>query len=342
MVKAGASFVISNGGLEATGWFTRIWLALFGEWSWDTLAGHAAGDVLLASGPRSPVRTGACWARQTARRDDVVATSRPGATAPSTSTSCAPASRRPRQDGVHRVGVRRPRRVLKLYHRSPSSPDARWRSARGRVDHRPPGSRRWWGGIPASARLLDPGAAPAGLPLDHPVIVAACGASTVSRCTSRPPTDRSGGWRPASRRSGTLPRRHRPARRRRAASDPAVKRAAEWLLAEKSRSSATGRAPARARAGRVGVRVANDKLPDIDDRRGRARTATGWGPTVPGIEGRGRTGHGLDGRHAVARCGWGAFDADNVSPAHRQAAVCDFVRSPTRPSADVTAHVVER
>src|SRR5215469_8741768 len=36
MVRA-ARWIVQNGGLAATRVFTRIWLALFGEWSWDEL-----------------------------------------------------------------------------------------------------------------------------------------------------------------------------------------------------------------------------------------------------------------------------------------------------------------
>ena len=32
---AARAFIRANGGVEATRVFTRIWLALFGQWSWD-------------------------------------------------------------------------------------------------------------------------------------------------------------------------------------------------------------------------------------------------------------------------------------------------------------------
>jgi len=177
---------------------------------------------------------------------------------------------------------------------------------------------------PASARLLDPGAAPAGLPARPPVIVAGLRASTVSRCTSRPPTDRSGGWRPASRRSGT------PASPSPPCSTPARSRLIRRSSAQPSGCSPRkstvrrrlGGAPARARAGRVGVRVRQRQLPrHRRHRRGRARTAPGGGRDRARHRGRGRTGHGLDGRHAVARWRLGCVRRRQCQPAHRQAAV---------------------
>ncbi|MGH9046515.1 MAG: squalene--hopene cyclase, partial [Acidimicrobiales bacterium] len=36
-MRRAAEFVVGAGGLEATRVFTRIWLALFGLWSWDDL-----------------------------------------------------------------------------------------------------------------------------------------------------------------------------------------------------------------------------------------------------------------------------------------------------------------
>ena len=36
-MKRPADLILEQGGIEATRVFTRIWLALFGEWSWDDL-----------------------------------------------------------------------------------------------------------------------------------------------------------------------------------------------------------------------------------------------------------------------------------------------------------------
>jgi squalene-hopene/tetraprenyl-beta-curcumene cyclase len=58
-------FVLDRGGVEATRVFTRIWLALVGQWSWDDLPALPPEVILLP--PRIPLNVYdfACWARQT-------------------------------------------------------------------------------------------------------------------------------------------------------------------------------------------------------------------------------------------------------------------------------------
>ena len=48
MTRARA-FVIAQGGIEASRVFTRIWLALFGEWPWDELPAMPPELILLPS-----------------------------------------------------------------------------------------------------------------------------------------------------------------------------------------------------------------------------------------------------------------------------------------------------
>src|SRR5262245_53269992 len=64
MVRA-REFILANGGLEATRVFTRIWLALFGEWSWDDLPNMPPELILLPKWVPLNVYDWACWARQT-------------------------------------------------------------------------------------------------------------------------------------------------------------------------------------------------------------------------------------------------------------------------------------
>ena len=47
--RSAREWIREHGGLEATRVFTRIWLALFGEWSWDELPDDAAGDRAAAA-----------------------------------------------------------------------------------------------------------------------------------------------------------------------------------------------------------------------------------------------------------------------------------------------------
>jgi squalene-hopene/tetraprenyl-beta-curcumene cyclase len=76
-LKSAREFILDNGGLEATRVFTRIWLALFGEWSWDELPTMPPELVLLPKWVPLNVYDWACWARQTVVPITVVATLRP-------------------------------------------------------------------------------------------------------------------------------------------------------------------------------------------------------------------------------------------------------------------------
>src|SRR5205823_1743160 len=70
-------FVRDRGGLERTRAFTRIWLALFGLWSWDALPALPPEIMLLPAGaPLSIYRFG-CWARQTIVALAIVLAARP-------------------------------------------------------------------------------------------------------------------------------------------------------------------------------------------------------------------------------------------------------------------------
>jgi squalene-hopene/tetraprenyl-beta-curcumene cyclase len=64
MVKA-AAFIRANGGVEATRVFTRIWLALFGLWSWDDLPTMPPEMIFLPNWLPLNIYNWGCWARQT-------------------------------------------------------------------------------------------------------------------------------------------------------------------------------------------------------------------------------------------------------------------------------------
>jgi squalene-hopene/tetraprenyl-beta-curcumene cyclase len=60
-----AAFIQSEGGLEATRVFTRLWLALFGLWSWDELPSIPPELIALPLSVPFNIYDFACWARQT-------------------------------------------------------------------------------------------------------------------------------------------------------------------------------------------------------------------------------------------------------------------------------------
>ena len=95
---AARAFILASGGIEASRVFTRIWLAMFGEWSWDDLPAMPPELVLLPKWLPLNVYDWGCWARQT-----VVADHRGRA-------PCARRARCRSRSTELRVGARRPRR----------------------------------------------------------------------------------------------------------------------------------------------------------------------------------------------------------------------------------------
>ena len=68
-MAAARAFILAAGGIEASRVFTRIWLALFGEWSWDDLPSMPPELVLLPKWFPLNVYDWGCWARQTVVAD---------------------------------------------------------------------------------------------------------------------------------------------------------------------------------------------------------------------------------------------------------------------------------
>ena len=72
-----ARWIRAQGGIEATRVFTRIWLAMFGQWSWDDLPVIPPELIYLPAWFPLNVYDWACWARQTIVPLAVVASFRP-------------------------------------------------------------------------------------------------------------------------------------------------------------------------------------------------------------------------------------------------------------------------
>ncbi|MCW2522073.1 MAG: squalene-hopene cyclase, partial [Frankiales bacterium] len=61
-LSAARGYILSNGGIEASRVFTRIWLALFGEWSWDELPVMPPEIIRLPRSFPLNVYNWGCWA----------------------------------------------------------------------------------------------------------------------------------------------------------------------------------------------------------------------------------------------------------------------------------------
>ncbi|MGH3768032.1 MAG: squalene--hopene cyclase [Pseudonocardiaceae bacterium] len=347
-----AEFVRAHGGLERSRVFTRIWLALFGLWSWDDLPSLPPELIFLPRWFPLNVYDWACWARQTIVPLTIVCTLRPVRPLPfgvgelrSDDRNGGPAALRPealpappwtwagffqRTDRVLHAYSRRPLRLLR---RAAMRRGAEWILARQEADG-------CWGGIQPpwvysllALHLL-------GYSLDHPAVRA--GIAGLETFVIREHTPQ--GWvrrleacqspvwdtclAVTALLDAGVP-----------AEDPAVARASDWLLGEEIRVRGDWaiRRPALEPGGWA-FEFHNDTYPDTDD-------------TAEVVLALRRV--GLVDRSALDRGvawligmqskdgGWGAFDADNTRALCNKLPFCDFGEVIDPPSADVTAHVVE-
>ena len=343
-MRAAREFVLAQGGIAATRVFTRIWLALFGEWSWDDLPAMPPELVLLPSWVPLNVSDWGCWARQTVVPITVVATLRPVRPLPFSLEELHTGARAAGRRGIAGAAFGVLDRVLKLYAKSPVTPGrklafrqaAEWILARQEADG-------GWGGIQPpwvysilALHLL-------GYPLDHPAMTAAIDGlegflvreQTPEGAVRRLEACQSPVWDTCLSVTALLDAGVSP-------EDPAITRAASWLLAEeiRVRGDWAVRRPDLAPEGMWAFEFANDCYPDIDD-TAEVVLALDRVPGVPGSDAAVDRGVlwtvGMQSRDG----GWGAFDADNMRRLVEKLPFSDFGAVIDPPSADVTAHVVE-
>ncbi|MGI8881073.1 MAG: squalene--hopene cyclase [Jatrophihabitans sp.] len=339
-------FVLANGGIERSRVFTRIWLALFGEWSWDELPAMPPEMVLLPKWVPLNLYDWACWARQTIVPITVVATLRP--VRPLPFSLCELRTGEPtavRRRGLIGAAFGLLDKVLNVYARSPLKPGrklamrraAEWIIARQEADG-------GWGGIQPpwvysilALHLL-------GYPLDHPVITAAVNGlegflvreQSDSGPVRRLEACQSPVWDACLALTALLDAGCAP-------EHPAVVRVTQWLLGEEIRVSGDWavRRPDLAPGGWA-FEFANKGYPDIDDTAevvlALRRVAD---LIVPGVDAAVRRGIDWTVGMRSKDGGWGAFDADNTRRLVEKLPFCDFGAVIDPPSADVTAHVVE-
>jgi squalene-hopene/tetraprenyl-beta-curcumene cyclase len=421
-MTAAAAFIRDNGGVPATRVFTRIWLAMFGEWPWQDLPVMPPELIYLPAWFPLNVYDWGCWARQTIVPLTIVGSLRPVRSLPFglAEIGAVHAGPRPggpaathrsgpgeqagpgglarsfagplagRRHGGGRVSVRVPSvswagffngldRVLHRYENGPvrAAPAAavrraalrrcaEWIIARQEADG-------CWGGIQPpwvysliALHLL-------GYRLDHPVMrrgLAGLERFVITEETPDGPVRRfeacqSPVWDTVlsmiALADAGVP-----------AGDPALARAARWVLAEEVPGPGDWqvRRPHLQPAGWA-FEFDNDGYPDIDDtavavlalRRAlpgadaalhdRGTFLEDTAEKIPRSWNEGAADPGAGAAAAVRRAlrwlegmqsrdgGWGAFDADNTQQLCTKLPFCDFGAVIDPPSADVTAHVVE-
>ena len=351
-MQRAAAWIRSRGGLSASRVFTRIWLALFGEWPWDDLPAMPPELIYLPSWFPLNVYDWACWARQTIVPLTIVSSLKPVRPLPfglDELRAAGPAAAARAADPVARMFAGLDR-VLHGYERhglragpGRAGRDAAMRRCADWIIARQEQDGCWGGIQPPwvysllALHLL-------GYGLDHPIIkrgLAGLDRFTVWEDSPEGPVRRleacqSPVWDTvlaiiALADAGVPP------------SDPALAGAARWVLSEEIRG------PGDWQVRRPGLKPAgwafefdNDGYPDIDDTAEAVlalrRTQLGSWPGAEAAIGRAiRWLVGMQSRDG----GWGAFDADNTSRLVGKLPFCDFGEVTDPPSADVTAHVVE-
>lgn len=337
-----------EGGVAASRVFTRIWLALFGWWSWDDLPEMPPEVIFLPKWMPLNIYSFGCWARQTIVPLTVVGAHRPVRPAPFgiDELHVDPARPYPKKrrksitswDGV----FQRLDQVLHVYRRfsprvlrrSAMNACARWIIERQEADG-------CWGGIQPPAVYSVMALHLLGYDLDHPVVKAGLdsldrfavwpeeGVRMIEACQS-PVWDTC--LATIALADAGVPADH-----------PALVKAADWMLGEQiTRPGDWSVQRPQLAPGGWAFEFHNDNYPDIDDtaevvlalRRiahpDQARVDSAIDKAV-------RWNVGMQSRNGA----WGAFDADNTSPFPNRLPFCDFGEVIDPPSADVTAHVVE-
>jgi squalene-hopene/tetraprenyl-beta-curcumene cyclase len=341
-MRAAAAMVREAGGLEQTRVFTHIWLALFGLWSWDNIPALPPELMLLPPWVPLNVYDFACWARQTIVALTIVVSERPvrplefgldELRGPEPWT-------RPRATTLRGRTLTAIDRVLHIYQRRP---------VRALREHAAMRAERWivrrqeadgsWGGIQPPWVYSLIALHLRGYPLVHPVMragLAGLDRFTIDDGTRRLEACQSPVWDTALAVVALADAGV-------AADDPALVRAADWLLGEQVLVPGdwSVRRPGLEPGG-WSFEFANDNYPDVDDTAevvlallrvehpDRERLEESIELAVRWLEGM-RSNDG----------GWGAFDADNTRPLIRALPFCDFGEVIDPPSADVTAHVLE-
>ncbi len=269
-MRSAAEFVRANGGIARTRVFTRIWMALFGEWSWDDLPVMPPELVLLPSWFPLNLYDFACWARQSIMPLTIIGSLRPkrslGFEIDELRVDVPPKPPAPLRswpgafERLDAVLHRYERRPLKLLRRHALRRAAEWIVVRQEADG-------CWGGIQPPWVYSIMALTLLGYPMNHPVIVA--GLRGLERFTVRERTPagmvrrleacQSPVWDTAlavvALRDAGL-----------AADHPAVVRAARWLADEEVTVAGDWavRRPALAPGGWA-FEFDNDLYPDVDD-----------------------------------------------------------------------------
>ena len=360
-MKAAREFILDSGGLQRTRVFTRIWMALFGEWSWDELPAMLPELILLPKWFPLNVYDFACWARQTIVPLTIVGSYRPARPLPFTigelHTDATPLEREKLPLRTLSGSMQRFDKMLHFADQKlmPTAPLASLRK------HALRKAERWiierqeadgsWGGIQPPWVYSILALHLRGYPLDHPVMTKALdGFDTFEvregdmrwlECCQSPVWDTA--LAVVALGDAGVPPDH-----------PAMLRAGEWLLNEEVRVPGdwSVRRPNLAPGGWA-FEFENDNYPDIDDTAEVALALSKVADLEIANSSNNSTAESSSTTAALRRAvvwtegmqcsdgGYAAFDVDNTRKLCEHLPFCDFGEVIDPPSADVTAHAIE-
>ena len=341
-MRRAADLVRELGGIERSRVFTRIWLAMFGEWPWERLPALPPEVILLPSWFPLNIYDFASWARQTIVPLCVVSSFRPQRSLGFELAALRTGDWRPQRFPLRTWPGRFQAldRALHLVQRHPLGPlrrqalalCAEWILKRQEADG-------CWGGIQPpwvysimALHLL-------GYAMDHPALqkgwealetfaIREDGMRRFEACQS--PVWDTALAMVALRDAGVAP------------DHPAMVRGGRYLLDQEIRVPGDWavRRPELAPGGWA-FEFENDNYPDIDDTAEVVLALRAAGADPARTEGAVR--RAIDWTFGM-QCkdgGWAAFDVDNTQALCGELPFCDFGEVIDPPSADVTAHVVE-
>jgi len=346
MTRARA-WILEKGGVPNARVFTKIWLALLGEWPWEATPMLPPELVLLPRWFPVNLYTFASWARGTILPLAILRVNKPVYPVPPEARvdelfpggKGAADHSLPRKPGVWAAAFRLADKLLRLYERCP------WKPLRKRALR---ASEQWiidrqevdgcWGGIQPPWVYSLMALKTLGHDLSNPVIskgiagfdnyaIRENGEFRLQSCISTV-------WDTGLALIGLLDAGAPP-------DHPALRKAGEWLLGEQIFTGGDWQVRCSAPPGGWAFELHNDVYPDTDDtavvlmaldrldlapNSKRFALERGWKWLV-GMQSRGG--------------GWGAFDRNNTRALVREIPFADFGELIDPPSADVTGHILE-
>ena len=344
------SFILSRGGVEKARIFTKIWLAILGEWDWRGTPMMPPELILLPKWFPINVYDFACWARGTVVPMTIIRTLRPVFPLPRWAhidelfvrgKSSADLSL-PRKDTTWAKLFSSLDRILRVYEHLPIKPlrkTAMKRAERWIVERQEEDGS--WGGIqpPWVYSLIALRAL--GRNMDDPVLKKGLagfygekGFAIEDDETFRLQSCLSPVWDTGlamiALEDAGLPSDH-----------PALVKAGEWLLDEQIFVGGDWQVRCNGRPGGWAFEFANDIYPDTDD-----ASVVMMALQRAKLDEK-RKSHALDRglewllAMQSSNGGWGAFDRNNTKALLREIPFADFGEMIDPPSVDVTAHIVE-